>query len=208
RGGDKRGQEAALRDAVARGAASQEMRRDLARIYVASARGEDAISLLRAGPVEDGESLEILGVALASAGNNDEAKEILLRAWAAAPGNARIAFNLGTLAFRDGRASEARDWFTRSLQAKPDDPATLADLGLAQAALGEGATAAESWAKALELDPRQYGALYNLAVFDLKNGRTEQGWSRIERFLATAPRDRFSKEMDEARRLLRARRKT
>jgi len=50
------------------------MKRDLARIYVESGRGEDAIALLRAGPVEDAESLEVLGVALAAAGKNDEAK--------------------------------------------------------------------------------------------------------------------------------------
>jgi choline-sulfatase len=208
RSGDKQGQETALRDAVARGVASQEMRRDLARVYVESGRGQDAIALLRAGPVEDGQSLEILGVALASVGKNDEAKETLLRAWAAAPGNARIAFNLGTLALRNGRASEARDWFTRSLQAKPDDPMALADLGLAQAALGESDAAAQSWSRALELDPRQYGALYNLALFELKNGRTEEGWGGLERFLATAPPDHFSGEMSEARRLLQARGKS
>lgn len=205
RSGDRRGQEAALRDAVARGVASQDMKRDLARIYVESERGEDAIALLRAGPAEDGESLEILGVALASAGKSDEAKETLLRAWAAAPSDARIASNLGVLALRRSDAREARDWFSKSIQLNPDDPTTLADLGLAQAALGETGAAAGSWAKALELDPRQYAALYNLALFELKNGQTEEGWSRLEHFLANAPPDRFSKEVNEARRLLRAR---
>jgi choline-sulfatase len=204
-GGDRRAEEQALRDAVARGVASEGAKRDLARIYLESGRAGDAIGLLRAAPMQEAESLEVLGVALAAAGKNDEARETLLRAWAAAPGDARIALNLGILALHRSDPREARDWLSKSIQLKPDNPATLADLGLAQAALGDGTAAAESWTKAVELDPRQYAALYNLAVLELKEGRTRQAKMRLERFVASAPRDRFSKELEEARRLLRNR---
>ncbi|HTD52468.1 MAG TPA: sulfatase-like hydrolase/transferase [Thermoanaerobaculia bacterium] len=205
--GDGRAQEQALRDAVARGVASEALMRDLARIDIQSGRAEEAIGLLRSASLQEVESLEVLGVALAAAGKNDEAKETLLRAWAAAPGDARVAFNLGTLALRQSDFREARDWFAKSIQLKPDDPRTLADLGLAQVGLGDGTAAAESWTKALELDPLQYDALYNLAVLELKNGHARQARARLEHFVASAPRDRYSRELREARRLLQGREK-
>ena len=200
--GDSRGREQALRDAVARGVVSEAARRDLARIYLGSGRAGDAIGLLRSASVQEAESLEVLGVALAAAGKNDEARETLLRASAAAPGNARIALNLGILALHRSDFRDARDWFSKSIQLKPGDPAALAELGLAQAALGDEASAAESWGKALELDPRQCDALYNLAVLELKKGNTQQGRVRLEYFVASAPRNRYAKELEEARRLL------
>ena len=200
--GDSRGQEQALRDAVARGVVSEAARRDLARIDLQSGRAEEAISLLRSFPMQEAESLEVLGVALASVSKNDEAKEILLRAWTAAPGNARVALNLGVLALHRSDFGDARDWFSKSIQLKPGDPTALAELGLAQAALGDEASAAESWAKALELDPRQGDALYNLALLELKRGNTKQGWVRLEYFVASAPRNRYAKELAEAHRLI------
>jgi Flp pilus assembly protein TadD len=100
---------------------------------------------------------------------------------------------------------EARTWLTKSIQLKSDDPKTLTELGMAEAALGDGAAASESWTKALELDPKQYDALYNLALLELKNGRTHEGWALLERFAASAPRDRYARELGEARRLLQSR---
>lgn len=203
--GDSSGEEQALRDAVARGVASEAARRNLARIFVESGRATDAIELLRAAPLREAESLEVLGVALAAAGKNDEARETLLRAWTAAPGDARVAFNLGILALHQSDAQEARNWFSKAIESKPDDPKTLAALGLAKAALGDLTGASKSWTKALELDPRQYDALYNLALLELKEGRGQQAWARLERFAALAPRERYARELEQARRLLRSR---
>ncbi len=203
--GDSRGREEALRDAVAHDVASEAAKRDLARIYLESGRAGDAVGLLRSAPMQEAESLEVLGVALAAAGKNDEAKETLLRAWAVAPSDARIALNLGILALHRSDLQEARDWFSKSIQLKPDNPTALAHLGLAQAALGDEAAAAKLWTRAVELDPRQYDALYNLAVLESKNGLRQQAWAHLERFVASAPRDRYSKELGEARRLLRNR---
>jgi arylsulfatase A-like enzyme/Flp pilus assembly protein TadD len=200
--GDSRGREQALRDAVARGVISEAARRDLARLYLESGRARDAIGLLGSAPVQEAESLEVLGVALAAAGKNDEARETLVRASAAAPGNARIALNLGILALHRSDFRDARNWFSKSIQLKPGNPTALADLGLAQAALGDETSAAESWGKALELDPRQCDALYNLALLELKKGDTQQGRVRLEHFVASAPRNRYAKELGEARRLL------
>ncbi len=56
--------------------------------------------------------------------------------------------------------------------------------------------------KAIELNPQQFDALYNLAVLELRGGRTREGLERLELFVASAPGDRYAKELGEARRLL------
>lgn len=201
--GDVTGQERILKEALSRDLAREPMKRDLARIYVGSGRASEAVKLLKALPgAPEAESLEVLGVALAETGAKEEARQTLLRAWSAAPGGASVAFNLGTLALREGDAAGAKEWFSRSLQANARAPATLAALGLAQAKLGDSQGAGDSWRKALTLDPRQYDALYNLGLLELKAGRSEEARRLLERFAATAPRERYSRQIATARRAL------
>jgi Flp pilus assembly protein TadD len=203
RAGDAAGRERALREAVARGLASQPMKRDLARLYVGSGRNAEAVALLRAGPpVGDAESLETLGVALAGVGKETEAKDALLAALAIEPANARIAFNLGTLLLDSGDAAGARDWFLKSLQSDSASAATWTQLGFAQARLGDTAAAEGSWRKSIELDPRQYNSLYNLAVSELRAGKTEEARAKLERFLASAPPNQYAEQLAQVRRIL------
>jgi choline-sulfatase len=202
--GDATGHERALREAVGRGLASEPMKCDLARLYVESGRNAEAVALLRSGPPLAGaQSLETLGVALANSGNGAEAKEAFLSALAIEPGNGRAAFNLGTLFFHEGNISEARDWLLKSLQSDAGAAPTWAQLGLAQSRLGDSEGAARSWRKAVELDPRQYNSLYNLAVWDLKAGRPGDARQKLERFVASAPRARYAAQLVQARQLLR-----
>jgi choline-sulfatase len=203
--GDARLREATLKDAVASDAAPESTRRDLARIYVESGRAQQAVDLLRASRLTEPASWEVLGIALASTGKDSEAREMLERAWQSAPGDARVALNIGILALHRSDAREAREWLTRATSAAPQNPAAWADLGLAQAAGGDEPAAAESWKKALELNPNQYDAAYNLALFELKHGPVDVGRKRMERFVAAAPPARFGRELEEARRLLNAR---
>jgi arylsulfatase A-like enzyme/Flp pilus assembly protein TadD len=201
--GDLTGQERILKEALSRDLAREPMKRDLARIYAGSDRASEAVKLLKALPgAPEAETLEVLGVALAETGARDEARQTLLRAWSAAPGGASVAFNLGNLALREGDAAGAKEWFSRSLQANARAPATLAALGLAQAQLGDTQGAGNSWRKALTLDPRQYDSLYNLGLLELKAGRSEEARRLLERFAATAPRERYSRQIATARRAL------
>src|SRR6266542_6249991 len=208
RAGDAAGGERALAEAVARGLASEPMRRDLARLYVGSGRNAEAVALLRVGPpLTEAESLETLGVALAGVGKEAEAKEALLAALAIEPASARIAFNLGTLLLDTGDAAGARDWFVKSLQSDSGSAPAWTQLGFAQARLGDTEGAEQSWRKSIELDPRQYGSLYNLAVSELRTGRTEDAREKLERFLAAAPRAAYAEQRAQAQRLLRDLRK-
>lgn len=205
RAGDAAARERTLREAVARGLASEPMKRDLARLYVGSGRSAEAVALLRAGPpVSEAESLETLGVALAGAGRGAEAKEALLAALAIEPSDPRFAFNLGTLLLDAGDAAGARDWFLKSLQSDSASAPTWTQLGFAQAQLGDADGAERSWSKSIELDPRQYNALYNLGVSQLRAGRTEEARSRLQRFLAAAPvGGPYAQQRAQAEKLLR-----
>lgn len=202
--GDLPGQERTLREAVGRGVASEPMKCDLARLFIARGQAVEAAALLEASPLKEAESLETLGVALAGAGRSADAKNAFLAALAIEPGGARITFNLGTLLLDEGDAAGARDWFRKSLQSDPRSPGAWAQLGLAQARLGDADAAAESWRQAIALDPRHFGALYNLAVWELKAGRFDDARGKLERFLASAPRPQFAEQLAEARRLLTA----
>ena len=201
--GDTAGQERTLREAVGRGLASEPMKRDLARLYVASGRNADAVTLLTSGPpLTEAPSLDTLGVALAGSGREAEAKQAFLQALAIEPQNAGVAFNMGTLLLDGGDAAGARDWFQKSLQSDPRSAAGWAQLGLAQTRLGDADGAAQSWRQAIALDPRQYGALYNLAIAELKAGRLNEAREKLERFLAAAPRSQFADQLVQARQLL------
>ncbi len=204
RAGDEGGRERTLREAVARGLASESMKRDLARLYVGSGRSSEAVALLQSGPpVREAESLETLGVALAGVGRDAEAKDALLAALVIEPASARIAFNLGTLLLDKRDAAGARDWFLKSLQSDSASAPTWAQLGFARAQLGDTDGADRSWRKSIELDPRQYGSVYNLAVSELRAGRTEDARDKLERFLVAAPRAAYAQQRAQAERLLR-----
>jgi len=204
RAGDAAGRERTLREAVARGLASEPAKRDLARLYIGSGRNAEAVALLKAGaPVTEAESLETLGIALAGVGRVAEAREALLAALAIEPANARIAFNLGTLLLDAGDAAGARDWFLKSLQSDSASAPTWTQLGFAQAQLSDAEGAERSWRRAIELDPRQYNSLYNLALSDLRAGRIEEGRAKLERFLAAAPARPYAPQRAEAEKILR-----
>ncbi|MEP6802436.1 MAG: sulfatase-like hydrolase/transferase [Acidobacteriota bacterium] len=205
--GDRAGREAVLREAVAVGAASEDSRRELARMYLESQRHSDAVELLRARTLRQSESFEVLGIALASTGKDADARAALLRAWEIAPGNGRVALNLGVLALHRSDATDARTWLSRAVQSTPENPGAWANLGLAQAASGDEDAAAASWNRAVALKADQWDAVFNLALFELKRGRVAAGRQRMERFLAVAPPQKYERELAQARRLLATRSK-
>jgi cytochrome c-type biogenesis protein CcmH/NrfG len=56
----------------------------------------------------------------------------------------------------------------------------------------------------VELDPRQYESLYNLAIASGRMGDMATARSALRQFLASAPEKRFPDQRREARRLLAA----
>ena len=203
RAGDRKSAEKIFRESLARGLATQEMKRNLARLLTDSGRAAEALALLPARAAgEDAATLDIRGVALAQTGRGEEARQVFLQGLREDPGNVSVCVHLGMLSLREKDPAHARAWFETALSVEPSAAEALTGLGLAQAALGLERDAYKSWTRALAADAAQYDALFNRAVAAGRMGRPREARHDLERFLAAAPRDRYAEKIAEARRLL------
>jgi tetratricopeptide (TPR) repeat protein len=67
---------------------------------------------------------------------------------------------------------------------------------------GDAAGAIAAWEKCVELNPKQYDALYNIALVAFRAGDMAKAKPAMERFLSTAPKDRYAKDLAEVREAL------
>jgi Flp pilus assembly protein TadD len=108
------------------------------------------------------------------------------------------------LSLREKDPAAAKSWFEKALASQPEAPGTLSALGLAQVQLNDTAGAHASWSRAVELDPRQYDALFNLAMLSGRMGRTDEARRALERFVSTAPAERYGVQIAQARKFLKS----
>ncbi|HEY6065824.1 MAG TPA: sulfatase-like hydrolase/transferase, partial [Thermoanaerobaculia bacterium] len=203
--GDSAAGEKALASLHARGIGGEPVRRELARTLHRQGRVAEGLALLAdATSSRDPETLDVYGALLAEAGRLEEARSAFRRALELDPNRADVLLHLGMLSLREKDPAAARDWFLKSLAADEKAPGTLAALGLAQVQLGDSRAALESWDRALVLDPKLYDTLFNRAVLAGRTGDVAGARRGLERFVATAPPARYSAQIGEARRLLRA----
>jgi len=208
RTGDHRRCEEVLRNALRLGLGTEPIRRALAEILVRSGRSREAIETLAAvGPHPEAKTLQVLGRAYADAGRIEDARRAFDAALALEPAEAAFLVDRGELALREQKPAEARDWLRRALAADPDVPGALAPLGTALAATGDSVGALDCWRHAVERDPRDFRALFNLGVLEGRLGHVEEARQCLERFRREAPRVRFEREVAEAGRLLDATRR-
>jgi len=85
------------------------------------------------------------------------------------------------------------------------DPA-LADgyntLGVILATKGDKAGAIDNWKQAVQLDGRQFDAMYNLVLKLSEAGRTDDARTYAKSYVASAPPERYAREIAEMRRFL------
>ena len=62
-----------------------------------------------------------------------------------------------------------------------------------------GMVVTEALARAVDSDPENYDALFNLAVVAREAGVVEQARGALEQFIATAPPDRYGGDIERAR---------
>ncbi len=194
-----------LSDLIARGVDAEPVRRQLAERRHRRGRVAAALALLPdAGKSSDPATLDVYGAVLADSGRLEEARAAFRRALELDPHRAGVLLRLGMLSLREKDPASARDWFKKSLAMEPDAPGTLAALGLAQVQLGDSRAALESWDRALVLDPGQYDTLFNRSVLAGRTGDPAGARRGLERFIATAPANRYASQIAEARKLLRS----
>lgn len=98
--------------------------------------------------------------------------------------NHSIMNNAAGMHIRLGEHAVALALCDRALQLAKNYIPALINQGIARSALGNTSGAADSFTRALELDPANRGALYNLALFHEKNGGLDASAQQFKRLAA------------------------
>jgi choline-sulfatase len=202
--------EAALeitRRAVAEGKASEALRRQAALSLSETGRTEEAIALLQPlAATGEPPTLNALAIALSDAGRHGEAMAVLQRVLQRDPKNAHAYETLGMIELRQQTPVLARDHLRQALELNDKLPIAWNTLGVALYQLGgpdAAASAIHAWQRAVELDPKQYDALYNLGLVAAGQGRRAEARKALRQFVDTAPPQRFAADIQKAQGILR-----
>jgi len=116
----------------------------------------------------------IRGGVLAARGEYDAAIKELRTAVDTDPAKPMLRLDLAKVLGEAGRTTEAESEYAALLKLKPDDATALIGLGVLQAKTGDTDAAARSLRRALEIDPTQDGARYDLAQVLETQGRRDE----------------------------------
>lgn len=191
---------------AAAGAASEEMRRQVALLLAREGRAGEAIALLQPAADDDIQTLTALGLAYVEAGRRPEAMAAFQRAIDKAPADpatARAHQELGSLFLGMDRLEEARIHLRRALELNDQLASSWNTLGVALYRLEGPAAALEAWQRAVALDGKQYDALFNIGLVAASAGRPQEARQALRQFVATAPPQRFATDLQKARSILR-----
>jgi Tfp pilus assembly protein PilF len=159
----------------------------------------EAIDVLRqATAVEPSlDAWNALGIAYARAGRPGDALSTFDRSLAIDPANAMTFENIGTVHLEAGRLADARRAFERALSSNADS--SQAHSGLAVVALkgGDRKTAIAQWTRAVDLQPSNFDALYDLCIQLAEDGQLAAAKRYMDQFVRTAPRGQYGKDIDK-----------
>ena len=188
-----------------RGLTAEPARRQLGLLLTESGRAAEAVEVLAPlSATRDPDAINAYGIALADVGRPAEAVQQFRRALDLDPNNAPALQNLGIVALRQNDVRAAHDFLQRALALNPRLPLALNTLGVVYARQGDTARAVDAWNRAVALDPRQYDALFNIGMTEGRAGRYAEAKRALQRFVESAPPERYARELDTARQALRA----
>jgi arylsulfatase A-like enzyme/Flp pilus assembly protein TadD len=194
----------AMEAARTSGAATDGLLLQLGLTLAEAGRADEAVGLLRPLALRgEARFSNALGVALSEAGRLEAAEVELLHALELDPEHAKAWENLALVALRRGDLALARARAERALALNPALPLAWNDLGVARFGLGEKSAALDAWARAVELEPRLWDAQWNLGVQGAALGRTAAARDALAAFVAGAPKERYGRDIEQARALLR-----
>jgi arylsulfatase A-like enzyme/Flp pilus assembly protein TadD len=188
-----------LEDALRAGAPDRDIRIRLG-LYLAESGVSPtrAIALLEDLPETDAEALNSLGVAYGRAGRFADATRTFEKLLGLDPTNGLALQNLAFVAISE--AGAARDETTKAAkygaaegyvrQAIDADPAlgkAYTTLGVILAQTGREPAAIDAWKRAVELDPLEFDALYNLTIRLARAGRLDEARRYAQQYVSTAP---------------------
>jgi tetratricopeptide (TPR) repeat protein len=152
--------------------------------------------------IADQRVMIVLADYLAAAGALPKALALLDAVLAAHPDDVEAHNSFGVVAMRLGRHDRARQEFNTVLDLDPTSATAYANLGADALSSGDVAGAIVPLTRALELEPRQYTVLYNLALALDTVGRRDEARRAMERFVAEAPPQRYATDIARFRALL------
>lgn len=191
---------AMLREAIESGTATEGLRKRLGLTLSEAGRAKEAVDVL--APLADRDDPDLLnayGIALADSGRTGEAFDQFRRVLKIDATNAKAYQNYGIVALRAGDTEDARQHLLRALELNDRLPIALNALGVIYARERNFDAAVRAWSRAVELDPKQFDALYNVALVSGSMGRWPQAIAALDRFILTAPPERYAADIAKAR---------
>ena len=158
--------------------------------------------VVKADP-ENIDALNALGIAHARAGRHAEAIRLFDQILKLDSRNVFALENLGTVYLQMNDLSAARAAFSRAISHDPGSSRAHAGLGAIAMQTGQRDAAIEHWRKAVDLDRTNYDALFNLGTELLNAGRHAEARIYLERFVQTAPKAFYWREIEKIQRTLR-----
>lgn len=194
---------ATLREAIARGTATEAMNIRLGLLLSERGEAREAVSILeRHASKADVDVWNAYGIALADVGRPAEAVAQFRRVLELDRTNATAHQNLGIVALRQGRPQEAERHLNDALKLDAELPLALNTLAVLYAQSGRTREAIETWKRAVTLDPHLYDALFNLGITAGRNGQPDVAAKALQRFVETAPPRPYARELNAARQML------
>ncbi len=168
-------------------------------------RAEEALEVLEPYARSAAPNVEVLvaqGLARAKLGRTEEALESLDRARRVDPTNAMLLVHAGTVRLMGGDREGARAAFESALASNPAVARAHSSLAVLAAEAGRVDEAVERWRKAVALDPGEHAKLLAMGMHFGRQGRLVEARALLELFVASAPRQRYAREIEGVRRLL------
>ena len=175
-------------------------RHNLANLYAALDRPEDAIAQYRQALRIDGQFLPAkvnLALLYNLRGQNREAETLLKEALSAQPELYDLAYTLGLLYAEMQRFDKAAEYLEQASQGLPEQPRIHYNLGLLYLQQRDFARAERELKTALVLDPRNLDIQYALASFYINQGRLEDARPIAEDMAASHPGNPLGRQMLE-----------
>ena len=194
-----------LREAIRAGGETQSARVQLGLLLTETGRSSEALKILAPlAQSNDPDSLNAYGIALADGGKFDDAAQQFQRVLKSDPNSAPALQNLGIVALRRDDVPSAQQYLSRALDLNPRLPLALNTMGVVFARQGDFAHAVEYWSRAVAIDPHQYDALYNIGLVEGRAGHRAEARAALQKFVNTAPKERYAADIESARRALTA----
>ncbi|MEM1179057.1 MAG: sulfatase-like hydrolase/transferase [Acidobacteriota bacterium] len=193
-----------IRRAMARDAASEDLRRQLGISLLRLGRLDEALRELEkeAARSPSEMTLNVLGHAHVQNRDAGSAETTFRKAAELYPESAKALENLSFLRLQVGDAATAELYARNAIERRQTAVGAWNNLGLALAEQGKESEAVEAWGRALELAPEHADVLFNHGLVSYGLGETAAARASLTRFLEVSQAPATDPRMAEARRLL------